>query len=113
MEGKQSRREAAKAYKEREIYGGLYRIVNTVTGWTSPLTVTQNLDGKMNSFQFGVRTNSCFDPSLQGQWAAYGPAAFELVVLERLKKKPGQDSRAFREELQALLALWREEGAPA
>lgn len=109
MEGKKNRREAVKAYKERETYGGLYRIVNNVTGWQSPFMVTPNIDGKLNSFQFGVSTNSCFDPSLQAQWTEYGAQAFELVVLERLKKKPELDGSAFREELQALIALWQED----
>lgn len=110
MEEKKNRREAAKAYKERQPVGALYRIVNTATGWQSKLMVTPNLEGKMNSFRFGVNTNCCFDPCIQEQWNAYGPGAFALEVVERLTKKPELDGPAFREELAALLALWEEKG---
>ncbi len=108
MSEKQGRRDAIRAYKEREEIGGLYRIVNTATGDATPLMATPNMAGQRNRFEFGKTTGACFDSSVQDQWNQYGPSAFEFVEVERLKRKPEQSVAEFRDELQALLTLWAE-----
>ncbi len=109
MDDKASRREAVKAYKERQEVGGLYRIVNGKTGWKGPVLATQNLVGVRNRFEFGKKTGACFDSGVAEQWAKEGSADLEFLEVERLERKPEQSSREFREELSALLALWKEE----
>lgn len=105
MSSREERKKAIQAYKERKEVGGIYRLVNTQTNWQSPLLATPNLRGLESRLQFAKKTNTCVDPSLQSQWAAYGPDAFALVEVEQLEKKPEQTPQAFREELAELLAL--------
>ncbi len=109
MDDKKNRRAAIAAYKEkaREEVGGLYRIVNTKNGWQSELIATPNLAGQRNRFQFGKDTNACFDRAAEAQWKEYGAEAFEFVEVEQLAKKPDMSVQEFREELEALLEIWK------
>lgn len=109
MPSQEERKKAIRAYKEKEEIGGLFRYVNTVTGWQGPLQGTPNLEGIKNRFQFSKKTNSCFDTALAAEWAKHGADAFELVAVEQLKRKPDQTLPEFREELEALLKLYQEE----
>ncbi len=106
MEDKASRRDAVKAYKERQEVGGLYRIVNAKTGWKGPVVATPNLAGIRNRFEFGKKTGACFDSSVAEQWAKEGGTDLEFLEVERLERKPEQSPEDFKEELSALLALW-------
>lgn len=108
MNTNEARKKALRAYKEREEIGGLYRIINTNTGWQSPITATPNLEGMKNRLAFAKKTNTRFDESLKGAWEAEGPDGFELVEIERLAKKPEMTIAEFREELADLLTLWME-----
>lgn len=103
------RRQAIRAYKEREETGGIYRLVNTASGWEGPLTATTNLQGQVNRLQFAKSTNTPLDHVMRAQFAQYGADAFELRVVEQLEKKPGQSVQEFKEDIMALLALYQEE----
>lgn len=108
MSDQAGRREAIKAYKERMEVGGLYRIVNTKTGWATQLMATPNLEGQKNRFEFSKRTGSPLDSTLRDEWAKHGPDAFQFEEVERLTQKPGQSPADFREELSTLLKLYRQ-----
>lgn len=108
MSDREKRRDAVKAYKERKETGGLYRIVNRETGWLSPLCVTMNLEGVRNRFIFAQRTGTQVESMLREQWRQYPPDVFAFEEVERLEKKPEQSSGEFREELEALLAMYEQ-----
>lgn len=110
MPDKSDRKKAMKDYKERKETGGVYRIVNTVTGWKSPLQATVNLEGSRNRFEFGKNTNICFDKAVAELWKEYGAESFVFVEVERLDKKLETSAADFREEVEALRELWAEKG---
>lgn len=105
----EARKQARRAYKERQELGGLFRIVNTQSGWESPLMAATDLQGRKNRFAFAQKTRACFDEALREQWAAYEPEVFAFVEVERLAKKPEMTAAAFIEELNVLLAMHRQE----
>lgn len=108
MPSHEERKKAIQAYKEKEEVGGLIRYVNRANNWESPLTAIPNLQGAENHLAFSKKTNSCPNTMLKAKWAEYGPDGFELVVVEKLAKKPEHTTKEFREELADLLALWEE-----
>lgn len=108
MSRSEEQKKAIRAYKEREQIGGIYRVVNRKTGWQGPLSAAPDLEGKRSLLAFAKKTNSCFDPALQAQWASSDPEDFEFVEVERLKQKPGMTTLEFREDLRELLSLWQE-----
>lgn len=108
MPNHDERKKAIQAYKERKEVGGLYRIINTQTGWKSELAATVNMQGSKNRLEFSKKTNACFDKLMEAEWKQCGPEAFEFVEVEILEKKPEQSTVEFREELADLLTLWQE-----
>lgn len=115
MGNKPDRRAIIRAYKEMDDIGGVYRYVNTKTGWKSAPQATPNLKGQKSKLEFakamhiGQDSSDPFmDPELQEQWKEYGCECFELEVLETLKRQPEQTTKEFREDLAQLLSLWRE-----
>lgn len=108
MPDKSDRREMVRAYKERVEVGGLYRIVNTVTGFTGPVAVTPNLRGIKNRLAFSRHTKTCFDQALSDIWEETRGEGFEIEEIERLERKPEQTAAEFAKELKALLDLYLE-----
>ncbi|MEL7603001.1 MAG: GIY-YIG nuclease family protein [Bacillota bacterium] len=116
MANKPDRRAIIRAYKEMDDIGGVYRYVNTKTGWKSAPQATPNLKGQKSKLEFAkvmkIGQDSSADPfmdrELQEQWKEYGCECFELEVLETLKRQPEQTTKEFREDLVQLLSLWRE-----
>jgi hypothetical protein len=100
------RRELSKAYKERRLIGGVYRIVNTQTG-KYLLGYAVDIASLRNRFEFALATGSAIDPRLRGDWDQYGPAAFSLEVLEELEKTPEQSQVDFVADLRTLEQLRR------
>ncbi|WP_084234193.1 GIY-YIG nuclease family protein [Papillibacter cinnamivorans] len=103
---KQSKKEMIRAYLRRPVVGGVYAYRNNRTGELLVLS-TPNLEGTKNQFDFSRQTESCVHMKLQDAWREYGAGAFELVVLEELKKKEDQTDREFRKDLEVLLELWK------
>lgn len=110
MTSNEQRKEALKAYKEREEVGGLYRIVHRAGGWESPLCATPNLQGQENKLRFTKKTDTCTDSMLKEPWSRLSHDGFAFVVVEKLVKKPEMTPAEFREELADLLKLWVAEG---
>jgi hypothetical protein len=107
-----NRREISKAYKERRIIGGVYRITNTQTGrYLQEYAV--DVASLRNRFAFALATGSAVDPRLRADWDRYGPTAFNLEVLDELEKPPEQSQADFVADLQTLEQLRRAGLAPA
>jgi len=106
MSEKSDRREMTRAYKERMEVGGLYRIVNTITGFTGPVAATPNLRGMANRLAFSRHTKTCFDQALSDIWEKTRGEGFSMEEIERLERKPEQTAAEFAEELKALLDLY-------
>ena len=102
------RRELSKAYKERRLIGGVYRIINKETG-KFLLGYAVDIASTRNRFDFAVTTGSAVDPRLRADWDRYGPAAFRLEVLEELEKPSEQTQADFAADLQTLAQLRRAE----
>lgn len=115
MGNKPDRRAAIRAYKEMDDIGGVYRFVNTKTGWKSKPQSTPNLKGQRSRLDFAksnisqaLPTDPFMEKELQAQWKEYGGQCFEMEVLETLKRQPEQTTKEFREDLSELLSLWQE-----
>lgn len=101
-----SRKDLARAYKERKLHGGVYTITNTVNG-KYLLGHAANLASVRNHFQFAVKTGSALHPKLREDWGELGGQAFALNVLEELEQGPEQSQAEFLEDLKTLEQLWR------
>ncbi|QWT54769.1 GIY-YIG nuclease family protein [Christensenella sp. MSJ-20] len=101
------RRTLRRQYREAPREGGIICIQNRETGQRF-LLAEPNLSGARNKFLFAIQTNSCCYAALQKDWAAYGPAGYSFEVLETLRPQEGQTPKEFREDLNQLLALWRQ-----
>ncbi len=104
---KAQRKKLISDYKERPVTGGVFLIVNDVTGRVL-LLAERDLQGSRNKFQFAQSTNLCAYGKLGEDWRKYGPEAFRFELLEELEKKPEQTPREFQEDLDTLAQLWRE-----
>ncbi|MGI6424222.1 MAG: GIY-YIG nuclease family protein [Tepidanaerobacteraceae bacterium] len=102
-----NRKDLIRKYKEREVTGGVYRILNTLNN-KYLLASGIDIKGDRNRFDFSVATGSCVQMKLQKDWDTFGPKAFKFEVLDELKKEPEQDIAAFREELELFEEMWRE-----
>lgn len=94
-------------YKEREVIGGVYVIKNKMN---NKLILLSALDIKSakNRFQFVQSTGSCIHPKLQSDWLEYGSKAFEMNVLEELKKRDTQTQEEFKLDIDLLMEIWLE-----
>lgn len=106
------RKELVQAYQERAITGGVYRIVNQVTG-DYYLDQAVDLKGSKNRFDFSVTNDGCAVFKLQKVWKQYGGENFAFEVLEEIEMKPEQSKKEFTEELKVLKQLWQEKLDPA
>lgn len=102
-----TRKELINEYKNRKISGGVFRILNTVTG-KYILKHAVDLKGSRNLFDFAVQTGMCFDSKAQKDWDEYGAKTFTFEVLEEIEINEDQSSKEFKEDLKALEELWRE-----
>jgi hypothetical protein len=86
MPSKESRKEAARKFKEKKRLLGAYAIRCTVTGrvWVG---VSRNLDATKNGSWFTLRTGSHMEKSLQAEWNTQGEAAFEYEILVGLDEE--------------------------
>ena len=105
MNDKMSRKEMTKAYKAREVVGGVYAITNTQTG-EKLIESSLNLQGSKNRFEFSKNTGSCIYKKIQADWDRYGADAFAFEVLEELAKTNIQTDEQFAEDVETLKELW-------
>lgn len=104
---KSKRKELAESYKESEVRGGVYLIRNAANN-RALLESSTNLDGSINRFEFSKKTGSCVSLKLQREWTEYGAENFSLEILEELKKGENQTDAEFKEDIDALKEIWRE-----
>lgn len=102
----QRRRELTEAYLRTPRQMGVYRIRNTVTGFSHVATST-DLPARFNRHRMELKMGSDRAPGLQAEWNRHGPDAFEFEILDLLEPsdEPGWNPR---EDLATLEALWRE-----
>jgi hypothetical protein len=79
----QARKAAVRAYKEREVPAGIFRILCTATArqWVGR---APDLGTIRNRHWSSLRFGGCPIRTLQAEWAAHGEAAFLFEELERL-----------------------------
>ncbi|TMJ17106.1 MAG: GIY-YIG nuclease family protein [Alphaproteobacteria bacterium] len=79
----ETKRAAVRAYKEREVPAGIYRILCPATGkqWVGR---APDLGTIRNRHWSGLRFGGCPIRSLSSAWAEHGEAAFLFEELERL-----------------------------
>ncbi|MEK3854001.1 GIY-YIG nuclease family protein [Cytobacillus sp. FSL H8-0458] len=104
------KRELKQQFKETTIEAGVYQIKNTVNNKIF-IKSTNNLKS-LNGVRFSLETNGYMpNRELQEEWNQFGKEAFEISVLEKLKKK---DVPYFNEKeaLEKLEEKWLEELQP-
>lgn len=101
------RKQLREQYKQREVTGGVCRILNVQNG-RYLLMGSDDLRGSRNAFDFSISTGGCVNMLLQRDWKEYGAGAFSFEVLEELVKKPEQTREQFMADVEALRELWAE-----
>lgn len=87
-------KELKQIYKETPIQSGVYKITNT-TNNKIYIGSTNNLK-RLNGVQFMLKMSNHTNKALQEDWNKFGESAFEIEILEVLKKKK-KDSSMRRE----------------
>jgi len=108
---KQDRKALLREFREAPETGGVYAIVNRVTGKKLVLSTT-TLSKAQNALDFAKATGSCVNPTVADDWAHHGPEAFECETLETLNRKSEQSPAEFAEDVKALAELWKEKIPP-
>ncbi len=106
------RKALSKAYKERKLVGAVYLIRNTQNG-KYLIGHAVDLASARNRFEFAVTTGSAIDPRMRADWAAFGPHAFTLDILEELEQGPEQTRAQLEADLVALEQLRRADLDPS
>ncbi|MDQ0272670.1 GIY-YIG nuclease family protein [Cytobacillus purgationiresistens] len=103
------KKELKQLYKESEIEAGVYQIKNKQTGKVF-VASTPNLK-TLNGKKFMLKNGTFINKELQADWNRAGEDAFEITVLEVLKKKK---DGYFNEkiELEKLEEKWLEQLQP-
>ena len=94
-------------YLETASRAGVYLIRNQVTG-RALVEGSANVEGALNRHRFELRFGKHRNAALAQDWIQHGEAQFQFEVLDRVKPR---DDPAFNatQELQTLVALWRQE----
>lgn len=104
------KRELKQQFKETPIEAGVYQIKNTVNNKIF-IGSTNNLKS-LNGVRFSLETNGYMpNRELQDEWNQYGKEAFEISILEKLKKKNDPYFNE-KEALEKLEEKWLEELQP-
>ena len=98
------KKQLLQSYKAQSSVGGVYAITNILTG-KRILSITTDLTGSRNRFEFAQQMNSCVHPQLQHDWARLGGQSFRFDVLDTLAQKEGQSDGDYRDELKALFNI--------
>jgi hypothetical protein len=101
---KQSKKEKLEAYKRRSVIGGIYSILNTVTG-KKMLSLTIDMRGSRNRFEFAQSMNSCVHHCLKKDWDMYGGQSFRFEELQTIEKKECQTEDQFYDDLRELYVM--------
>ncbi|RKP56838.1 GIY-YIG nuclease family protein [Cohnella endophytica] len=109
MKSKEERARLVEQFKEIPIEAAVYQIRNKINGKLL-VDSTRNLktiNGRMISLNGGTETNK----ELQKEWNEYGPDAFAIEVLEKLKPNDNPFVK-IKDELNKLEQQWIEKLQP-
>ncbi|MGE7543841.1 GIY-YIG nuclease family protein [Sporosarcina newyorkensis] len=97
------KKELKQLYKETKIEAGVYQIKNTVN---QKLFIGSTPNFKtLNGVKFSLNTGVYMNKALQEEWNTFGKEAFQIDILETLKKKEGPFYNA-KEALMELEDKW-------
>ncbi len=108
---KQDRKKIIDSYKARRAIGGVFCVINAVSGKRF-VQATTDIKGSRNRFEFSQATGGCAFKPLQEDFKKYGANVFTFEILEELEQKEGQSDADFRRETEALYALLTEGISP-
>lgn len=106
---RERKRELLRHYKDNPPGAGVFAVRCVASGQAVYVNAAMNLQGAINRARFQLRLGGHRDKRLQQQWTQYGEAAFSIDVVDMLKRHEDTTEDQQREDLAALLALWREE----
>lgn len=106
---KEQRKKATADYKSKALRAGVYRILNTKTGWFTVL-FSADLDSVHNKYAFGARIESdgTFPPHLRKGFEGCGFDALKIEELDTLKIEPNATKEQIKADLEELAQLWIE-----
>lgn len=99
------KKELKEMYKEMKIEAGVFTMTNTQTG--KVFVGSFNNLKRLNGFQFMLKTNTHTNKVLQADYNLYGQEAFEVEIVEYLKKKE-EGYFDEKKELEKLEQKWLE-----
>ncbi|MBL3729217.1 GIY-YIG nuclease family protein [Lysinibacillus sp. HST-98] len=99
------KKELKEMYKEMQIEAGVFTMTNTQTG--KVFVGSFNNLKRLNGFQFMLKTNTHTNKELQADYNLYGQEAFEVEIVEYLKKKE-EGYFDEKKELEKLEQKWLE-----
>ncbi len=110
---KEMKKKLINDYKEqaRTQTGGIFVIKNTENGKIY-LGATADVAAIKNRFESGKQFDSCFHPKMNADWVLFGSDAFELQIVEVIKKNETQKPIEFKEDLELLKKMWMEKYDP-
>jgi hypothetical protein len=95
-------------YLDNAPAAGVFSIRHETSGRVL-LGAAANAEGALNRHRFELRRLAHRHAALQADWRADGEAAFRFEVVDTVKPRPDDPRFDAAAELQALLALWRDE----
>jgi len=101
------KKEAKQQYLQTKLPMGILQI-KCLTKNKSCLILAANLQGKINSLKFQLKSNSFVNKKLQADWLELGEEAFTIEVLDELEYQKDGNKLNYEEELKELLSLWKE-----
>jgi len=105
---REQRKKAIADYKQKVLRAGVYRILNTKTGWFLVM-YSADLDSVHNKYAFGAEMGGgAWPPQLRKGFEGYGYYAMKIEELDMLEVKPEQTREEVRAELEELAELWKE-----
>jgi hypothetical protein len=101
---KKDRKKIIDSYKERRAVGGVFAVRNSANG-RSYVSMTTDMQGSVNRFEFSQATGSCAFKPMQDDFKAYGSDAFSFEVIEQLTQREGQSGDDFRRDIEQLYGM--------
>ena len=104
------RKTLIREYKTTHRKMGVFQIKNRNTG-KMLIGSSRDLPGILNRYRFTLKMGTCTNKTLQEEWKAFGPDAFEFNVLEELAPLDNADYDP-ENDLEILESLWHEKFSP-
>lgn len=104
------RKALTRDYKQNRAPMGIYRVLNRANG-KALVGSSVNLPAILRRHRFQLEAAMHQNRTLQADWQAYGPEAFEFEVLDVLEPADRSDYNP-ADDLQALEELWLDKLSP-